>query len=49
MEWMDHFIHKMENEKRLSQEKKHLLILDGHKSHISIDVLMKARDHYIDM
>ena len=46
---MDHFIHKMENEGRLSQEQRHLLILDGHKSHISMDVLLKAKEHYIDM
>ena len=30
MEWMDHFIHKLESQKILSQEKRHLLILDGH-------------------
>ena len=49
MEWMDHFIHKMESEGRLSQEQRHLLILDGHKSHISMDVLLKAKEHHIDM
>ena len=49
IEWMDHFIHKMQNEENLSQERRHLIILDGHKSHISLEVLMKARDHGIDM
>ena len=49
MEWMDHFIHKMENEGRFFQEQRHLLILDGHKSHISMDVLLKAKEHHIDM
>ena len=49
IEWMDHFIHKMQNEENLSQERRHLIILDGHKSYISLEVLMKARDHGIDM
>ena len=49
IKWMDHFIHKMESQKRLSQERRHLLILDGHKSHINLEVLIKAKDHGIDM
>ena len=49
MEWMDHFIHKMESQERLSQERRHLIILDGHKSHINLEVLIKAKDHGIDM
>ena len=49
MEWMDHFIHKMEKEERLSENRRNLLILDGYKSHINMEVLMKAREHCIDM
>ena len=49
IEWMDYFIHKMQSEENLFQERRHLIILDGHKSHISLEVLMKARDHGIDM
>ena len=49
IEWMHHFIYKLEREESLSQEKRHLLILDGHKSHISLEVLMTANDHGIDM
>ena len=49
MEWMDHFIHKLESQDILSQEKRHLLILDGHKSHMSLDILLKAKEHGIDM
>ena len=26
-----------------------MIILDGHKSHISLEVLMKVKDHGIDM
>ena len=49
MEWMDNFIHKMESQERLSQERRHLIILNGHKSHIDLEVLIKAKDHGIDM
>ena len=45
MEWMEHFIHKMEEEGRLFENRRHLLILDGHKSHISMEVFMKAKEH----
>ena len=46
MEWMD-FIHKLERKEGLSQSRRHLLELDGHKSHM--DVLIKAKDHGIGM
>ena len=49
IEWMDHFIHKLEKEERLSENRRNLLILDGHKLHINMEVLMKAREHCIDM
>ena len=49
LEWMDHFIYKMEKEDTLSHEKIHLLILDGHKSHIDLEVLMKGKNHGVDM
>ena len=49
MEWMDHFIHKLEREEGLFQSRRHLLVLDGHKSHMNLDILIKAKDHGIDM
>ena len=49
MEWMDHFIHKLEKEEGLSQSRRHLLVLDGHKSDMNLDVLIKTKDHGIDM
>ena len=49
MEWMDHFIHEVESQEKLSKERRLLLILDGHKSHINLEVLIKAKDHGIDM
>ena len=39
----------MEKEDRLSKEKIHLLFLDGHEFHIILDVLVKAKEHGIDM
>ena len=47
MEWMDHFIHKLEKEEGLSQSRRHLIVFDGYKSHMNLDVL--AKDHGIDM
>ena len=49
MEWMDDFIHKMKADEGLSQSRRHLVILDGHKSHITFEVLLKAKEHSIDM
>ena len=45
MEWMDYFFHRMREERGQLPQKRHLLILDGHKSHISLEVLiMKAKE-----
>ena len=40
---MDHFINSMINRGDFSSFQKHLMILDGHKSHITLGVLQKAR------
>ena len=46
----DHSIHKMQSEKRVIQSKsRHILILDGYKSHINLMVPMKARENGIEM
>ena len=44
-----YFIHKLENEEILSQDRRHLVVLDGHKSHITLEVLMTTKEHGIDM
>ena len=49
IEWINHFIHKMEKKERLSQDRKNLLILDGNKSYINLKVPMKVRKYGIDM
>ena len=47
MEWMDHFIHRI-NQGGAPPIERHLLILDGHKSYINLEVLMKAKYNGID-
>ena len=49
MEWMDHFIHSIKQEGGCPPIERHLLILDGHKAHITLEVLMKVKDNGIDM
>ena len=48
MKWMDRFIHKMEGH-GLFQIARHLVVLDGHKSHINLDIRIKAKFHNIDI
>ena len=47
--WMDHFIEQLEAIGDLSPSNRHLVILDGHKSHVSLEVIQKAKHHGIDM
>ena len=49
MEWMDFFLHRILEEGGQLPQERHLLILDGHKSHINLEVLMKAKENGIDM
>ena len=48
-QWMDHFLNSLITRGDFSPSQRHLLILDGHKSHISLQVLQKARAHGLDM
>ena len=47
--WMDYFLNYHESRRNLSLTKKMLLILDGHKSHVTLEVLQKAKAHGLDM
>ena len=47
--WMDHFIEQLEAIGNLSPSNRHLVILDGHKSHVSLEVIQKAKHHGVDM
>ena len=49
MEWMDHFIKRIKEEGGVPSIERHLLILYGHKSHLSLEVLKKAKANGIDM
>ena len=48
MEWMDYFVHRMREEGGQPPQGRYLLMLDGHKSHISLEILMKAKENGID-
>ena len=46
---MSFFITHHERKGSLGPIKKMLLILDGYKNHITLEVLMKAKEHGVDM
>ena len=46
---MDHFIKHLEDLQLLSPSNRHLIILDGHKSHLTLEVIQKAIEHGIDI
>ena len=47
--WMDHFLAKMRKRGLLSSTARHLLMLDGHKAHLTLEVATKAKKHGVDM
>ena len=47
--WMDHFTFLKEKESVFSPSMRHLIILDRHKSHVSLEVLEKAKRKGVDM
>ena len=47
--WMDHFIEHLHDLQLLSPSNRHLIILDGHKSHLTLEVIQKAKEHGVDM
>ena len=47
--WMDHFIEQLEELGDLSPTNKHLILLDGYKSHVTLGVIQKAKKHGIDL
>jgi hypothetical protein len=40
--WIDHFIQALQNHTSVSVSSPHLLILDGHSSHVTIEVVKRA-------
>jgi hypothetical protein len=47
--WLSHFIARVKDSFELLQTSRHLLILDGHNSHITLEVIHKASQAGIDM
>ena len=46
-EWMSKFIDILERRRILSPTRRHLVVLDGHKSHVK--VIVSAKNHGIDL
>jgi hypothetical protein len=47
--WLSHFIESVQRQGGISQERRHLLILDGHNSHCTLDVVQEARAAGLDI
>ena len=47
--WLSHFIESVQRHGGISQERRHLLILDGHNSHVTLDVVREARAAGLDI
>ena len=41
LRWTDHFIQELKELGDFSQFNKHIIILDGHKSHVTLEVIKK--------
>ena len=46
--WMDHFIEQLQTSD-LGPTNRHLILLNGHKSHVTLEVIQKAKENGIDM
>ena len=47
--WISHFIESVQRMGGISTDQRHLLILDGHASHITFDVVQEAREAGLDL
>ena len=48
-EWINHFLHHVGQMYDISNENQHLLIMDGHNSHVTLDVAHTARKVGLDL
>ena len=46
---MDHFLSKLIEKGLLPSTSRHLLVLDGHKAHLTLEVVTKAKRNGVDM
>ena len=49
LEWMEYFIQGTRAEEEDGPRERQLIILDGHKSHITLELLELAKNNRIDM
>ena len=47
--WITHFVNCLSTKGGISRERRHLLVVDGHNSHVTLDVVMKAMDVGLDL
>jgi hypothetical protein len=47
--WISHFIECVQHTGGISVEQRHLLILDGHSSHMTLDIVWEARAAGLDL
>ena len=47
--WMDHFIEQIGENREFFLFNRHLIILDGHKSHVTLEVIQKTKYHGVDV
>ena len=47
--WITHFLSIVRRRYGISQENRHLLILDGHGSHVTLEVVQKAKSKGLDI
>ena len=47
--WLFHFIHDMKHSEGISATCRHLIILENHNSHVTLDVVRKAKEVEHDM
>ena len=46
---MNHFLSKLTKKGLLPSTSRHLLVLDGHKAHLTLEVVTKAKTNGVDM
>jgi hypothetical protein len=47
--WIAHLVKALESRRGISPTNRHLLILDGHNSHVTLDVVYKAKENGLDL
>jgi hypothetical protein len=47
--WISHFIESVRRVGSISPERRHLLILDGHNSHVTLEVVQEAKSVGLDL